>query len=146
MLSLDRSTLVGILFRVLQLGIIATVLFQLIAYKGYQTVDASLSTVSTKIKGAAATCRDNATLLACAPDRVRIWDSIDYTIPPIEDSAFFIVTNSVEVPGQTQGIWPEDPSLALPCNSPADCPIYTQSKGPSGKFGSGLYSGFVSLL
>ena len=41
----------------------------------------------------------------------RVWDVADYVVPPAENGAFFITTNVVLTPNQTQTACPEDPSV-----------------------------------
>ena len=41
----------------------------------------------------------------------RIWDVTDYVVPPTENNAFFVTTNVIITPNQTQGECPEDPSI-----------------------------------
>ena len=41
----------------------------------------------------------------------RVWDVADYVVPPAENGAFFITTNMVLTPNQTQTICPEDRSV-----------------------------------
>ena len=40
----------------------------------------------------------------------RIWDESDYVVPPAENGAFFVTTNMIVTPNQTQGACPEDGS------------------------------------
>ena len=41
----------------------------------------------------------------------RVWDVADYVVPPAENGAFFITTNMVLTPNQTQDKCPEDSSV-----------------------------------
>lgn len=41
----------------------------------------------------------------------RVWDVADYVVPPAENGAFFITTNMVITPNQTQNVCPEDRAI-----------------------------------
>merc|ERR1719468_1228515 len=41
----------------------------------------------------------------------RVWDEADYVVPPAENGAFFITTNVLITPNQTQGQCSEDPMV-----------------------------------
>ena len=131
-----RSKTVGLLFRLLQLAIIGYIVGYVIVYKkGYQEYDFAVSSVSTKVKGIGGTCRvPGVPLSSCADADVRIWDTVDYVIPAEENNALFIVTNSVEVPNQVQGIWDEDPHYATSynCTTSEDCLQYKYNASVNG--------------
>lgn len=38
----------------------------------------------------------------------RVWDEADYVVPPAENGAFFITTNVLVTPNQTQSRCPEN--------------------------------------
>lgn len=40
----------------------------------------------------------------------RVWDVADFVIPPSENNAFFVLTNTIITPNQTRGTCPEDHS------------------------------------
>ena len=42
----------------------------------------------------------------------RVWDVTDFVVPPTENAAFFVTTNAILTPNQTQGRCPEDPTVA----------------------------------
>lgn len=133
-----RSKKVGLLFRLIQLGILGYIIGYVIVYKkGYQEIDQAVSSVVTKVKGTAASCDLNMSLANCPNASVRIWDTVDYTIPAQENNAFFIVTNFVETPRQYQREegWDEDPKANTTgsnkvyyCDTDADCPRYAASR------------------
>uniref|UniRef100_A0A673GC42 P2X purinoceptor n=1 Tax=Sinocyclocheilus rhinocerous TaxID=307959 RepID=A0A673GC42_9TELE len=90
-----RSRKVGTLNRFTQALVIAYVIgYVCVLKKGYQDTDTVLSSVTTKVKGIALT---NTTELG-----ERIWDVADYIIPPQEDGSFFVLTNMIITPNQTQ--------------------------------------------
>ncbi len=74
------------MFRLLQLTVLGYVVgYSLLYMKTYQAVDSPIGAVMTKNKNNAITCLDtSATLDSCDPDLYRVWDPIDYTIPPQE--------------------------------------------------------------
>ncbi len=41
-----------------------------------------------------------------------MWDVTDFVVPPTENAAFFVTTNAILTPNQTQGRCPEDPTVA----------------------------------
>ncbi|VDP74963.1 unnamed protein product [Echinostoma caproni] len=92
-----HSKKVGILFRLIQLGIFLYVVLWVMVYeKGYQSFDQAVSGVTAKLKGIAfANVSDNPSIGAS------VWDAADYVIPPQQNSAFFVMTNLVSTPGQT---------------------------------------------
>ncbi|XP_030328681.1 P2X purinoceptor 5 isoform X1 [Strigops habroptila] len=96
-----KSKKVGILYRVVQLSILAYLVgWVFIVKKGYQDTDTSLqSSVITKLKGVAFT---NTSEL-----RERLWDVADYVIPPQGENVFFVMTNLIVTPNQRQATCPE---------------------------------------
>ncbi|KAG8450403.1 hypothetical protein GDO86_002891, partial [Hymenochirus boettgeri] len=98
--------------------------------KGYQEVDTSVqSSVITKLKGVAFT---NTSELG-----ERLWDVVDYVIPPQGENVFFIVTNVIVTPNQRQGMCPE--SFGIPdavCSKNSDC-----SEGEAVIAGNGVKTG-----
>ncbi|KAM3936376.1 P2X purinoceptor 5 isoform 3-T3 [Leptodactylus fuscus] len=84
--------------------------------KGYQDIDTSIqSSVITKLKGVAYT---NTTELG-----PRLWDVVDYVIPPQGENVFFVVTNLIVTPNQRQEKCRE--SFGIPdavCTKNSDCP------------------------
>ncbi|XP_051533549.1 P2X purinoceptor 4a isoform X2 [Myxocyprinus asiaticus] len=109
-----RSRKVGTLNRFTQALVIAYIIgYVCILKKGYQDTDTVLSSVTTKVKGVALT---NTTELG-----ERIWDVADYIIPPQEHSSFFVMTNMIITPNQTQSKCAEIPTPASMCTSHKDC-------------------------
>ncbi|KAI2651467.1 P2X purinoceptor 4 [Labeo rohita] len=118
-----RSKKVGTLNRFTQALVIAYVIgYVCVLKKGYQDTDTVLSSVTTKVKGIALT---NTTELG-----ERIWDVADYIIPPQvvrrfdeeeEDGSFFVLTNMIITPNQTQSKCAENPNPASICTSHKDC-------------------------
>lgn len=109
-----RSKKVGTLNRFTQALVIAYVIgYVCVLKKGYQDTDTVLSSVTTKVKGIALT---NTSELG-----ERIWDVADYIIPPQEIGSFFVLTNMIITPNQTQSKCAENPTPASICTSHRDC-------------------------
>uniref|UniRef100_A0A8C2H350 P2X purinoceptor n=1 Tax=Cyprinus carpio TaxID=7962 RepID=A0A8C2H350_CYPCA len=101
-----RSKKVGTLNRFTQALVIAYVIgYVCVLKKGYQDTDTVLSSVTTKVKGIALT---NTTELG-----ERVWDVADYIIPPQEDGSFFVLTNMIITPNQTQSKCAEQTSFYI---------------------------------
>ncbi|KAA0185484.1 P2X purinoceptor 4 [Fasciolopsis buskii] len=128
-----HSKKVGILFRLIQLGIFLYVVLWVMVYeKGYQSMDHAVSGVTAKLKGIAfANVTDNPAIGAT------VWDAADYVIPPQQNSAFFVMTNLVSTPGQTLSTCEESHDVyGNSCTNDTDC--------RSGKLvmtGSGIQTG-----
>ncbi|XP_041096938.1 P2X purinoceptor 1 isoform X2 [Polyodon spathula] len=70
---LVRHKKVGIIYRLIQLGVLAYIIGWVFLYeKGYQSEDSVISTVSVKMKGIAYTNKEN---------NPRVWDVADYVFP-----------------------------------------------------------------
>ncbi|TRY88561.1 hypothetical protein DNTS_034541 [Danionella cerebrum] len=109
-----RSKLAGVLNRSIQVLVIAFVVLYVCLYqKGYQKTDNVLSSVTTKVKGIA--------LINTSELGQRIWDVADYVIPPQEDGSFFVLTNMIITPNQTQSKCALNPSSKSMCTSNQDC-------------------------
>uniref|UniRef100_A0A8C7ZUD6 P2X purinoceptor n=1 Tax=Oryzias sinensis TaxID=183150 RepID=A0A8C7ZUD6_9TELE len=105
---------VGIVFRFTQLLVVLYVVgYVCVVQKGYQETDSVISTVTTKVKGFAYTNTSDMD--------PRMWDVADYVIPPQGDSSFFILTNLVVTPEQTQSHCPELPNPSTVCKDDCDC-------------------------
>ncbi|XP_078403961.1 P2X purinoceptor 5 [Cetorhinus maximus] len=107
---------VGILYRVGQLVILGYLLgWVFLAKKGYQETDTSMeSSVITKLKGVIQTNTSD-----IGP---RLWDVVDYVIPPQGDNVFFVMTNMLMTPDQTEGVCAEDSSIPdARCQNNSDC-------------------------
>ncbi|KAM5181469.1 P2X purinoceptor 5 isoform 2-T2 [Mantella aurantiaca] len=112
-----KNKKVGILFRVVQLSILAYLVgWVFVIKKGYQDTDTSIqSSVITKLKGVAFT---NTTELG-----PRLWDVVDYVIPPQGENIFFVVTNLIVTPNQRQGKCSENSGIPDSlCTEDSDCP------------------------
>ncbi|KFW80084.1 P2X purinoceptor 5 isoform X2 [Phalacrocorax carbo] len=111
-----KNKKVGILYRVVQLSILAYLVgWVFVVKKGYQDTDTFLqSSVITKLKGVAFT---NTTELG-----ERLWDVVDYVIPPQGENVFFVMTNLIVTPNQRQDMCPESANIpdAL-CHTDGDC-------------------------
>ncbi|OQV17891.1 P2X purinoceptor 4 [Hypsibius exemplaris] len=117
-----RSLRVGILYRLVQLTIIAYIVGYVIVWKkGYQLTENVESTVTSKVKGVVLT---NVSLFGEDNPTERVWDTADYVVPPQENGAFFVTTNVIVTPNQQQGICPE---LLPSCSKDADCPRLSPS-------------------
>ena len=91
-----------------------------------------------QVKGNAVTCDDVDTPVAnCTGGDIHVWDTADYVVPSQESNAFFVVSNSLKTPGQSQRAegWDEDPEARTtgsqrvwPCTSDADCPRFEASR------------------
>ena len=87
------------------------------------------SSVTVKVKGTSRSHMDanESALAASLPPRWRalynrVWDVADYVVPPAENGAFFITTNVVLTPNQTQGWCPEDKGVKkASCRNDSDC-------------------------
>ena len=68
----------------------------------------------------------------------RVWDVTDYVVPPTENNAFFVTTNVIITPNQSQGSCPEDPEVPGARCDPADNACVM---GTSHTLGHGVYTG-----
>ncbi|XP_066455590.1 P2X purinoceptor 5 isoform X1 [Eleutherodactylus coqui] len=112
-----KNKKVGILFRIVQLSILAYLVgWVFVVKKGYQDTDTSIqSSVITKLKGVAYT---NTTELG-----PRLWDVVDYVIPPQGENVFFVVTNLIVTPNQRQEKCRESFGITdAVCSKNTDCP------------------------
>ncbi|XP_012695599.2 P2X purinoceptor 4b isoform X2 [Clupea harengus] len=123
------SKRVGAIFRFTQFLIIAYVIgYVCLWQKGYQETEAVISSVTTKVKGYTAS---NTSALG-----LHVWDVTEYVIPPQGDDSFFVLTNMITTPGQTQQACPEVPSPSSRCQSDEDC-----FEGLSDVRGNGIQTG-----
>ncbi|KAL3856150.1 hypothetical protein ACJMK2_010938 [Sinanodonta woodiana] len=101
-----RSKKAGVINRFIQFVIIGYVIGYAIVYKkGYQEFNDVQGVVTTKLKGVALTN------LSLPGLRDRIWDVVDYVVPPQENDAFFVTTNLIITENQTMGTCEEDPKV-----------------------------------
>ncbi|XP_038615174.1 P2X purinoceptor 5 isoform X2 [Tachyglossus aculeatus] len=111
-----KNKKVGILYRLLQLSILVYLVgWVFVVKKGYQEVDTSLqSSVITKVKGVAWT---NTSELG-----ERLWDVVDYVIPPQGENVFFVITNLIVTPNQRQSTCAERVDIPdAVCQENSDC-------------------------
>ncbi|KAA0713918.1 P2X purinoceptor 4 [Triplophysa tibetana] len=107
---------VGFIFRLIQLLIITYVAVYVCWMKrSYQDTDSVISSVSTKVKGNI--------LTNSSAEGAHVWDVAEYVIPPQGENSFFVMTNMIVTPGQTQGSCPEALSEFTRCESNIDCKI-----------------------
>ncbi|XP_005802217.1 P2X purinoceptor 4-like [Xiphophorus maculatus] len=108
------SIRVGFVFRFTQFLLLLYVVgYVCVVQKAYQDRESVISTVTTKVKGFAFTNISNM--------QPRFWDVVDYNIPPQGDDSFFVMTNMVMTPGQTQSRCPELPTPSTTCVDDCDC-------------------------
>lgn len=108
-----KSKKVGVFSRLVQLCIIGYIIGFVIVYKkGYQEFSDINSSVTTKLKGVAYPNFTDDQFQVPFPHAYKhIWDVADFVVPPQENGAFFVATNVIITPNQTQGICAEDSSL-----------------------------------
>ncbi|XP_029916191.1 P2X purinoceptor 4b [Myripristis murdjan] len=124
-----QSKAVGFVFRFTQLLVILYVVgYVCVVQKGYQETDSVISTVTTKVKGFA---YSNTSDL-----EHRFWDVADYVIPPQGDHSFFVLTNIIVTPNQTQSRCPELPTPSSICTADCDC-----TEGHSDPRSNGIQTG-----
>ncbi|XP_008415454.1 P2X purinoceptor 4b isoform X2 [Poecilia reticulata] len=108
------SIRVGFVFRFTQFLVLLYVVgYVCVVQKAYQETDSVISTVTTKVKGFAFT--------NISDMEPRFWDVVDYNIPPQGDGSFFVLTNVVMTPGQTQSRCAELPNPSTTCEDDCDC-------------------------
>ncbi|XP_032433600.1 P2X purinoceptor 4b [Xiphophorus hellerii] len=108
------SIRVGFVFRFTQFLVLLYVVgYVCVVQKAYQDRESVISTVTTKVKGFAFTNISNM--------QPRFWDVVDYNIPPQGDDSFFVLTNMVMTPGQTQSRCAELPTPSTTCVDDCDC-------------------------
>ncbi|XP_040011781.1 P2X purinoceptor 4b [Xiphias gladius] len=123
------SIRVGCVFRFTQLLVVLFVVgYVCVVQKAYQETDNIISSVTTKVKGFAFTNTSDMD--------PRLWDVADYVIPPQGDHSFFVMTNMVVTPKQTQSRCPELPSPSTTCVDDCDC-----IEGHNDPRGSGIQTG-----
>ena len=125
-----RNKKVGALFRLLQLIVFSYAIFAIVYKKGYQNKDIAISTVSTKLKGIAFVDFKNFSSLF---NGIEIFDSSDYVMPAGETNNFFVMTNMIITPNQTQGKCPEDIKFEENwCQDDGDCEALRVVKNGNG--------------
>ncbi|CAF1364298.1 unnamed protein product [Rotaria sordida] len=83
---------------------------------GYQKFQEPVGSSVIKIKGAGQVSSRNAGYRQDNKDQF-LWDATEYTLPPIEDNAFFIVSRSLVTFKQTEDTCPTTLDSKLFCNS-----------------------------
>lgn len=112
-----HNVYLGLVIRVCQILVFSYVISYAILYeRGYQEFAQVESSVTVKLKGTSRShipTHENATTILPEWRHLysRIWDVADYVVPPAENGAFFITTNVVITPNQTQGSCAEDPAI-----------------------------------
>ncbi|KAJ7997353.1 hypothetical protein DPEC_G00228100 [Dallia pectoralis] len=110
---LVRSKNVGVVCRLIQLGVLAYIIGWVFIYeKGYQSSDTAVGSVFTKMKGVG---------LTNVNGEERIWDEADYVFPVQGDESFVVMTNYILTKGQKMGKCPELPDSKNSCSSDSDC-------------------------
>ncbi|XP_077053417.1 P2X purinoceptor 4a-like isoform X2 [Siphateles boraxobius] len=123
-----KSCTIGTLYRLYQMLAIPLILCFVLLCGDHQDTDDILSSVTTKVKGIALT---NTPELG-----EQIWDVADYIIPSQDDSSFFLMTNMIFTPNQTQSKCAEYPTLNSICTSDMNC-----TKGFKDAQGNGVQTG-----
>nr|XP_023995094.1 P2X purinoceptor 1-like [Salvelinus alpinus] len=110
---LVRSRRVGVVCRLIQLGVLAYIIGWVFIYeKGYQSSDTAVGSVLTKVKGVSYTNVNG---------EERIWDVADYVFPVQGDSSFVVMTNYIMTKGQKMEKCSEPPNSRSRCSSDAEC-------------------------
>ncbi|KAG7480559.1 hypothetical protein MATL_G00057540 [Megalops atlanticus] len=124
-----QNKCVGTINRLIQASIVSYVIgYVCVIQQGYQDTDSVISSVTTKVKG---------TALANTSDLgVQVMDVADYIIPPQMENSFFVLTNMIVTPNQTQTTCPELPNPSTICTSDSDC-----TAGFSNPRGNGIQTG-----
>ncbi|XP_071945426.1 P2X purinoceptor 4-like isoform X2 [Antedon mediterranea] len=126
--------------RLIQLLIITYVVGYVIVWNhGYQDIEMVEGTATAKVKGISFTNITNAPDLAIPIEKTepynRVWDVSDYVIPPQQTDAFFIMSNMVITPDQTQTFCGDVPGKKSNCDSDVNC-----TEGSAGA-GNGDFTG-----
>jgi len=135
-----KSKTVGVINRLIQLTIIAYIIGYVLVYnKGYQTTSTLQSSVTSKVKGAVYTKHpfpvENINS-AALKSYDRVWDVADYVVPAQENGAFFVMTNAIITPYQTQGKTATVPGNDTNCHNDTDC-----QEGKISADGNGVMTG-----
>lgn len=137
-----NSKRVSLINRFIQACILAYIIGYVLVYeKGYQSFDNVESAITSKVKGITVTNYSDDEFQVNTNKELynRVWDAIEYVIPPSENGAFFIMTNVIITPNQTQSVCDETADLeAALCDPQAvkPCPV-----GVIFKLGNGQTTG-----
>ncbi|KAM9330916.1 P2X purinoceptor 6 [Gastrophryne carolinensis] len=129
---LTRNKKVGVLHRLLHLGILCYVIgWVFIVKKGYQESDSAPQfSIITKLKGSSFT-------KGLQEFQERLWDVADFVKPAQGENVLFLVTNFISTPGQALGVCPESPLIFDGrCGENLDC-----TSGEHVKNGNGVKTG-----
>jgi len=100
-----HNPLVGLVLRSSQALIISYIVgWALLHERGYQESAVVESSFITKVKGTTSSNME----AGVAKLHNRVWDEADYVVPPAENGAFFITTNVLITPNQTQAMCAEN--------------------------------------
>ncbi|VEL24361.1 unnamed protein product, partial [Protopolystoma xenopodis] len=120
---LIKNKKIGMVFRAVQTFILAYFVVWVMWWeKGYQFVDEPpISGVTTRVNGLAwSEIRDGRAGFAAGP---KVWDDGDYSIPPQQNSGFFVVTRVVHLTEQSVGVCAESARLFdAHCLEDSHCP------------------------
>ncbi|NXW60722.1 P2RX6 protein, partial [Eurystomus gularis] len=123
--SLTRTRRVGLLQRLLQLGVLGYLLgWVLLVRKGYQDTDrAPRAAVVTKLKGGGNGDGGVVNYKAKNPENLLVVQ-LPRRAPVAGENVLFLVTNFIATAEQAQGVCPESPTiLNATCTEDADCPV-----------------------
>lgn len=118
---LIRSKSIGVVYRFVQLSIFVYIaLWAMWWERGYQSFDTITSGTSVKISGPSiSNVEINPLSILLKP---KIWDIADIVIPAQQNSGFFITTNVLVTPNQTQSFCAEAKSVKNSyCKNDSDC-------------------------
>uniref|UniRef100_A0A672M7N3 P2X purinoceptor n=1 Tax=Sinocyclocheilus grahami TaxID=75366 RepID=A0A672M7N3_SINGR len=123
-----KSWKIGLIYRIYQYIVLVYILWYVAWRGGHQDTDTVVSSVTSKVKGIALT---NTSGLG-----EQVWDVADYIVPPQEDDSFFLMTNMIITPNQTQSKCAEYPTRKSICTSDMNC-----TKGFKDAQGNGVQTG-----
>jgi len=112
-----HNPVLGLVLRISQSSILFYIIcWALLHEKGYQEAAPVESSVITKVKGTTTSVKEG------SDGFDRVWDEADYVVPPAENGAFFITTNVLITPNQTQSRCPENNKVgSAKCTNSSSC-------------------------
>jgi len=127
-----RNKSLALLYYAINFAILLYVIvYSIIINKAYQEADTMIGTTAVKLKGAASTGTGS---------NITIYDSIDLTIPPIEQGAFFVTTNFIKTANQMRGTCEGNDAKTELCANGCPAGTYTWNGMRTGRCGqSGKY-------